>query len=95
LTGAKVLYTTATGLPGDFNNDNLVNAADYTVWRDNQGSTSSLAADASGNGKVDQADYNIWSANYGSSAAATAVPEPTAVLMALLGVAGFTGARRR
>jgi hypothetical protein len=95
LTGAKVLYTTATGLPGDFNNDNLVNAADYTVWRDNQGSTSNLAADDSGNGRVDQADYNIWAANYGRSAASTAIPEPTALLIASLGIAGMAGARRR
>src|SRR4029077_666443 len=27
------------GLPGDFNNDGIVDAADYTVWRDHLGSS--------------------------------------------------------
>ena len=96
LQRSKVVYS-SIALPGDFNNDGAVNAADYTVWRDNEGSTSSLAADASGNGRVDQADYNIWAANYGATASATSasVPEPAALLIAVLGVAGCAEARRR
>ncbi|QDT68678.1 Beta-porphyranase A precursor [Planctomycetes bacterium MalM25] len=73
-------------LPGDFNADGVVDAADYTVWRDAAGSTSDLAADANGDAIVDDLDYAVWRANYGVSATAPAlagVPEPTALLLTL------------
>jgi len=53
-------------LPGDFNNDGKVDAADYTVWRDNLGGSSSAL-----NGMVRrqrllfQADYDLWKTNFG------------------------------
>jgi hypothetical protein len=62
-------------LPGDYNFDGVVDAADYTVWRDTLGSTSDLRADASGptvgtpNGIIDQADYDFWKARYGNTLA--------------------------
>ncbi|WP_197529886.1 rhamnogalacturonan lyase family protein [Botrimarina mediterranea] len=65
-------------LRGDFNADGAVNAADYTVWRDNLGSTTNLAADADRNGVVEEADRSIWLANYGAVAAAPATEEATA-----------------
>ena len=33
-TTGEVTFLAASGLPGDFNGDNVVDAADYTVWRD-------------------------------------------------------------
>lgn len=59
-----------TNLPGDFNGDNSVDAADYTVWQDLRGATVSAfgVADGSGNGVIDQADYTIWRQNYGMTA---------------------------
>ena len=57
----------ANPLTGDYNFDKVVNAADYTVWRDTLGSTTDLRADASGNGSVDTADYNLWKSNFGQS----------------------------
>ena len=74
----NVVYLTA--LPGDFNHDGVVDAADYTVWRDTLGSTTDLRANGDNTGtsagKIDQADYDIWKANFGmhggsSSAQAT------------------------
>jgi hypothetical protein len=59
-------------LPGDYNFDGIVNAADYTVWSDTLGSTTDLRADASGptvgtpNGIIDQADYDFWKAHFGN-----------------------------
>jgi CSLREA domain-containing protein len=59
-------------LPGDYNFDGIVNAADYTVWRDTLGSTTDLRADSSGptigipNGIVDQADYDFWNSHFGN-----------------------------
>lgn len=57
-------------LPGDFNGDGSVDAADYTVWRDGLGST------------YTQSDFQTWSSNYGTTSnPATAIPEPSAALL--------------
>lgn len=90
-------------LVGDFNGDSIVDAADYTVWRDTLGDsvTAGTGADANGNGVIDGPlsgagnDYELWAGNYGATAAAaTAVPEPAALLMAGW-VACLAAARRR
>ena len=68
-------------IPGDFNGDDIVDAADYTMWRDGFGST------------YDMDDYDNWMANFGdiqgagATAGNVAVPEPTPLL--LLTVASF------
>jgi hypothetical protein len=50
---------------GDFSGDGVVDAADYTVWRDNLDvSGLSLLADADGSGVVDAQDYEWWRVNY-------------------------------
>jgi beta-glucanase (GH16 family) len=77
-----------TGLQGDYNADGMVDAADYTVWRDTLGQSDfGLAADGSGNGTVDEADYQIWRENFAASAAtaAGAVPEPSAAGLLVVG----------
>jgi beta-glucanase (GH16 family) len=72
------------GLPGDYNGDNVVDAADYTVWRDSLGQSGiGLAADGSGNGTVGESDYDIWRNAFGQSATATSVPEPSSLAAAL------------
>ena len=72
----------AGGVAGDYNSDGVVDAADYTVWRDTLGSTADLGADGDGNGTVDAADYTVWANNFGSgSSAAQAVPEPSALML--------------
>ncbi len=59
-------------LPSDYNNNGVVDAADYVLWRNTLGSTTDLRADASGptvgvsNGVVDQADYDYWRAHFGA-----------------------------
>ena len=69
-------------LAGDYNHNGVVDAADYTVWKDHFGSTSDLDADGSGNGVIDAADYTVWKDNFGAVASATSrfqsVPEPAA-----------------
>lgn len=95
-------------LLGDFNGDGLVDAADYSVWRDSLGMMGSgLAADVAGSagvpdGVVDQIDYDYWLANFGrsfftggSAAGTRTVPEPGSVahLMAL-GVTACVAALR-
>ncbi|MCA9184126.1 MAG: LamG-like jellyroll fold domain-containing protein [Pirellulaceae bacterium] len=87
-----------TALPGDYNGNGSVDAADYTVWKDNFGSTSDLAADGNGNGVIDAADYTVWKDNFGSTAAvaqATVTPEPGTMLCVLQVLLLGAGAVRR
>ena len=70
-------------LPGDFNDDGVVDAADYSVWRDGLGTTHT------------QADYNTWESNFGQTlgASAASVPEPSGLLL-VLGATGLLASRR-
>jgi arylsulfatase A-like enzyme len=54
-------------LPGDFNLDGSVDAADYVRWRFEVSQTmvAQLTADSNGDGIVDDADYQIWRRNFG------------------------------
>ncbi len=56
------------GADGDFNDDGSVDAADYTVWRDNLGSTTELPNDSTGELTVGTEQYDLWRANFGESA---------------------------
>jgi Right handed beta helix region len=75
-------------IAGDYNGDGVVDAADYTLWRDNLGGTGLLNETVT-LGVVDQEDYQVWKANFGfgssagSAAREGAIPEPdTWVLIA-------------
>jgi hypothetical protein len=76
-------------LPGDYNHDGFVDAADYTVWRDSFGQMGAgLAADSDGSNMVDEADYMAWQQNFGHSRLdftpgrgnAAAVAEPSTIV---------------
>jgi hypothetical protein len=54
------------GYYGDGNDDGIIDAADYVIWRKTLGSTSALTADANSTGMVDPIDYLIWRQNYGT-----------------------------
>jgi len=59
-----ILLATPTVLEGDYNRDGTVNAADYTVWRDQLGTEgTNLVADGNRNGTIDQGDYDVWRTN--------------------------------
>ena len=84
-----------TVTPGDFNLDGTVDAADYTVWRDNLGSNESILYTAGdGSGTVDVGDYNLWVANFGTVTPSLAIPEPTSALLLLSSLVGLAIRRR-
>lgn len=96
-------------VPGDFNDDGVVDAADYVVWKKTEGTIGEgNPADADNSSIVDQADYLIWRESFGSTrhdrhehhhgaGLAGNVPEPSAVamLVAALLALGFTRSRER
>jgi hypothetical protein len=75
LTGRLVATTMLpAALPGDFNQDERVDAADYVVWRNGVGTI------------YTHSDYTVWRANFGRAVGAgvvdlaqSAVPEPSTV----------------
>jgi hypothetical protein len=76
----------AAALPGDFNFNGVVDAADYVAWRKASGTQSS---------------YDVWRAHFGENAGSGSaafspapVPEPTALLH-VVSAAGLATARRR
>src|SRR5690606_13137597 len=79
-----------TNVPGDFNGDFAVDGADFVIWQSNfpsQGGATLSTGDANGDGNVDGADFVIWQSNFPTQApGATAVPEPSAWLLASLSV---------
>jgi hypothetical protein len=54
-------------LPGDYNLDDTVDAADEIIWKKSRGSTTNLQADGNHDGRVDQADYALWKAHFGET----------------------------
>jgi hypothetical protein len=91
---------------GDYNGDGIVDAADYTIWRDTLGSTTDLRANGDNTGAsagvIDQADYVFWKSHFGNHAGSGAggganagVPEPTTGLMLLVGILTLCHCRRQ
>ena len=84
---------------GDYNGDGIVNAADYTVWRNNHGSEVEYHGDGNDDGRIDDDDFGVWKSGFGVNlegggnggpgpgGAGAAVPEPAACWLALIGSA--------
>jgi hypothetical protein len=79
----------AINIPGDYNNDGSVDAADYTVWRDNP------------DGFGGTEGYDTWKSHFGepggsgSLGVSTAVPEPSATILLGAVVMGMLSKRGR
>lgn len=88
---------------GDYNDDGVVNAADFVVWRNYLNTSTTLPNDTTP-GMVTQADYEVWVTNFGATGGAgsgasgsAAVPEPSAavILLVALGLLSIFGLRQR
>jgi hypothetical protein len=80
--------------PGDFDTDGDVDGTDFTKWQMNFPKTSGAVwseGDADGDSDVDGADFVIWQTNfpYTPGSAVAPVPEPAALLIGLIGLAGM------
>lgn len=85
-------------LPSDYNSDGAVDAADYTLWRDNVGAPAGTLPNDPTGVAIGSAQYDLWVANFAAAgsglAATTAVPEPAAMASVLLLAMGGFIARR-
>jgi hypothetical protein len=84
-------------LAGDYNDDGQVDAADYVIWRNGgplQNETETIGSNT-------PEDYNAWRANFGasgggsSSHAAAGIPEPSSVILLIVGTMSAGIYRRR
>jgi hypothetical protein len=95
--------TTPAANTGDYNGNGIVDAADYTIWRDTLGSTTDLRANGdnagASAGKIDQADYTLWKSKFGTTSGSGAlslgaVPEPSSAALLWIAAICCWGARR-
>lgn len=96
---------------GDYNNNQVVDAGDYVVWRNSMGQTVAPGTGADGDmsGVIDAGDLAIWQTNFGRSVpnvhytppaaglllGASAVPEPAGLLFAIFAACCFAMNRHR
>jgi hypothetical protein len=81
------------GVPGDYNENQVVDAADYVIWRKHLGTNFQLPNEVPGTSpdQVTVDDYNAWRARFGATSGAGAglasaqVPEPGAFVYLVVG----------
>jgi hypothetical protein len=90
-TAFVIVPTLPVGVIGDFNNDGVVNAADYVVWR--RAPPNATLPNDDSPGVVDASDYADWRANFGKSApvngaalTANSIPEPAGVVLLVIAI---------
>lgn len=82
------LTITPGGVPGDYNGNGVVDAADYVLWRNG----GPLKNEVDTPGTVNAADYTAWRARFGNTAGSgasysiSAIPEASSFVLALLGL---------
>ena len=96
----------AAALAGDYNDDGMVDAADYVVWRKSLETGMALANETRSIGVTDAEDYDAWTVNFGALAeigggnigsTSPAVPEPSSVALSIIAlcIANFNINRNR
>jgi hypothetical protein len=93
---------TPVAVSGDYNGDGVVDAADYTLWRDYLGQTFALQnRDTTNSGVINQQDYTFWKSRFGAISGAgagltdgSAVPEPSCLLLGVVSLLTFVVLRK-
>ncbi len=89
-------------LPGDYDRNGHVDAADYVTLRHAMG-TGDLVADGNGDGRVDVGDWDVWKINFGKTAAVASidnipdsggVPEPMSSVLLLFAMLSLSATQR-
>jgi len=84
-------YSFLTGLLGDYNGNGVIDAADYTAWRDALAAGATSLLNDPTPGTVDESDFTYWRAHFGetsgSGAGAAAVPEPASGALGVMALA--------
>jgi hypothetical protein len=86
-------------VPGDYNDNGVVDAADYVLWRGSEGTTGEgLQADSNNDNRIDIEDYNEWRSLFGNDrddghhhGSGAAVPEPSALVFSIATALVFLG----
>ena len=94
----------AAVLAGDYNNNGVVDAGDYAVWRKNQGTTRVLPNDPIG-GTIGTGQFNQWRSQFGKTPGtgtsldlvdlSSNVPEPTTLALVIFATAALAFHRRQ
>ena len=89
------------GVPGDYNGNGIVDAADYPLWRNNLGAPTEASINNNGDGGgVTASDYTYWKSRFGNTAGAgtgsvsAVVPEPSSWVLFCVGLIAFVGLDR-
>ena len=85
----SVVLQVVEALPGDYNDDGVVDAADYVAWRNNVGAAPGTLPNDIDGGIIGDAQYATWRTNFGNasgggSLASATVPEPTGLLLLIV-----------
>ncbi|MCI0332280.1 MAG: autotransporter-associated beta strand repeat-containing protein [Planctomycetes bacterium] len=85
---------------GDYNDDGVVDAADYVVWRKFVGQPAGTLPNDNTGLPIGDEQYDLWTTNFGNVESGSggqngAVPEPSAAALAVLGLIWFVAGRRR
>ncbi len=92
-TGAPIVsYSLGSPVPGDYNGNGSVDAADYVLWRNG----GPLLNEVDTPGTVNAADYTEWRTRFDNSGAGSgaalsaAVPEPDTALLMMVGASALS-----
>jgi hypothetical protein len=94
-TTEAMLRVDAVFLIGDYNENGIVDAADYTVWRDLLGAPAGTLPNDIYDTPIGTLQYDAWKDHFGNTLPKSgalqeaAVPEPAAVMLLVCGVLGF------
>ena len=98
-SGTGILTVGPAILAGDYDNNGIVDTADYVIWRKNVGQPSQTLPNDTMGVLIGAAQYNLWRSNFGSTVPvpgsgsienSSTVPESSSISMLMLCLAAAT-----